>query len=128
MEKEFKIKLADEEEKLPQMYWIPKLHKKPYKARFIAGSSSWLSKLITGCLKLVKSHCISYCKTIYDRTGVNAMWNITNNSLDLFIYLFYLFIYLFVYAVLFIVAMFTCIFYKRKINSKYYMKKNYNLI
>ena len=85
IEKEFKIKLTDEEEKLPQMYWIPKLHKKPYKARFIAGSSSCtttrLSKLITSCLKLVKSHCISYCKTIYDRTGVNAMW-IINNSLD----------------------------------------------
>ena len=77
--------LTDEEEKMPQMYWIPKLHKKPYKARFIAGSSSCtttrLSKLITSCLKLVKSHCISYCKTIYDRTGVNAMW-IINNSLD----------------------------------------------
>ena len=70
---------------LPQMYWIPELHKKPYKARFIAGSSSCtttrLSKLITSCLKLVKSHCISYCKTIYDRTSVNAMW-IINNSLD----------------------------------------------
>ena len=57
----------------------------PYKARFIAASSSCtttrLSKLITSCLKLVKSHCISYCNTIYDRTGVNAMW-IINNSLD----------------------------------------------
>ena len=29
----------------------------------------------------MKSHCISYCKTIYDRTGVNVMW-IINNSLD----------------------------------------------
>ena len=61
IKKEFKIKLTDEEEKLPQMYWIPKLHKRPYKARFIAGSSSCtttrLSKLITSCLKLVKSHC-----------------------------------------------------------------------
>ena len=85
IEKDFKIKLTDEKETLPQMYWIPKLHKKPYKARFIAGSSSCtttrLSKLITSCLKLVKSHCISYCKTIYDRTGVSAMW-IINNSLD----------------------------------------------
>ena len=66
-EMENKIKLTDEEEKLPQMYWIPKLHQKPCKARFIAGSSSCtttrLSKLITSCLKLVKSHCISYCKT-----------------------------------------------------------------
>ena len=54
IEKEFKIKLTDEEEKLPQIYWIPNLHKKPYKARFIAGSSSCtttrLSKLITSFL------------------------------------------------------------------------------
>ena len=66
-------------------YWIPKLHKTPYKARFIAGSSSCtttkISKLITECLKLVKSHCTSYCKTILERTGVNCMW-IINNSLD----------------------------------------------
>ena len=77
--------MTDEEEKLPQMHWIPKLHKKPYKTRFIAGSSSCtttrLSKLITSCLKLVRSHSISYCKTVYDRTDVNVM-RIINNSLD----------------------------------------------
>ena len=69
----------------PQIYWIPKLHKTPYKARFIAGSRSCtttrLSKLITECLKLVCSHCTAYCKTIPERTGVNSMW-IINNSLD----------------------------------------------
>ena len=62
-----------------------KLHKTPYKARFIAGSSSCtttkLSKLITECLKLVKCHCTVYCKTILERTGVNSMC-IINNSLD----------------------------------------------
>ena len=51
------IKLHQKEKKLPQLYWIPKLHKTPYKARFIAGSYSStttkLSKLITDCLKLV---------------------------------------------------------------------------
>ena len=26
--------------KLPTMYWLPKLHKRPYKARFIANCSS----------------------------------------------------------------------------------------
>ena len=70
---------------MPQIYWIPKLHKTPYKARFIAGSRSCtttgLSKLITECLKLVRSHCTAYCKTIRERTGVNSMW-IINNSLD----------------------------------------------
>ena len=81
----FDIKLHQKEKSLPQMYWIPKLHKTPYKARFIAGSrtctTTKLSKLITDCLKLVKCHCIAYCKTILERTGVNSMW-IINNSLD----------------------------------------------
>ena len=27
------------QDKLPAMYWLPKLHKRPYKARFIANSS-----------------------------------------------------------------------------------------
>ena len=71
--------------KTRQIYWIPILHKTPYRARFIASSSSCtttrLSKLITGSLKLVRSHCTAYCKTIWERTGVNCMW-IINNSLD----------------------------------------------
>ena len=71
---------------MPQMYSIPKpLDKTPYKARFIAGSSSCtttkLSKLITNCFRLLKNHCHAYCKTILQRTGVNSMW-IINNSLD----------------------------------------------
>ena len=85
LENIFHITLQQKEKNLPKIYWIPKLHKTPYKARFIAGSSSCtttkISKLITECLKLVKSHCTSYCKTILERTGVNCMW-IINNSLD----------------------------------------------
>ena len=79
------LQLQQKEKNLPQIYWIPKLHKTPYKARFIAGSRSCtttrLSKLITECLKLVRSHCTAYCKTIRERTGVNSIW-IINNSLD----------------------------------------------
>ena len=80
LEDVFDIKLQQLEGKknLPRIYWIPKLHKTPYGARFIAGSSSCittrLSKLITECLKLVRSHCTAYCKTIRERTGVNCMW------------------------------------------------------
>ena len=85
LEDVFDIKLQQKEKSLPQIYWIPKLHKTPYKARFIEGSSSCtttrLSKLITECLKLVRTHCTAYCKTIRVRTGVNCMW-IINNSLD----------------------------------------------
>ena len=43
---------------LPLLYWIPKLHKDPYKQRFIAGSSSCstkpLSKLLTSILTTIK--------------------------------------------------------------------------
>ena len=68
LEDVFDIKLQQREKNLPQIYWIPKLHKTPYRARFTAGSSSCtmtrLSKLITDCLELVRSHCTVYCKTI----------------------------------------------------------------
>ena len=63
LENVFHVTLQQKDKHLPQLYWIPKLHKTPYKARFIAGSSSCtttkISKLIAECLKLVRSHCIS---------------------------------------------------------------------
>ena len=34
------ISVNEDQERLPTFYWLPKLHKKPYKARFIANSSS----------------------------------------------------------------------------------------
>ena len=41
------------------LYWLPKLHKTPYKARFFAKSSSCLtaelSNLLTPCLTAVKT-------------------------------------------------------------------------
>ena len=53
----------------------PKLHKRPYKARFIANSSSCttteLSKLLTSCLTAVKNHVIRYYEKVYERSGKN---------------------------------------------------------
>ena len=81
----FHNKLQQKEKNFPQICWIPKLHKTPYKARFIAVSCSCsttrLSKSITERLQLARSHCTAYCKTIRKRTGVNSMW-IINNSFD----------------------------------------------
>ena len=58
------------EDKLPTMYWFPWRHKRPYKARFIANSSSCttteLSKLLTSRLTAIKSHVIRYCETVYE--------------------------------------------------------------
>ena len=36
----FVIYVPEKQSKLPTIYWLPKLHKRPYKARFIANSSS----------------------------------------------------------------------------------------
>ena len=62
----FSANAKDRQNKLPTMYWLPKLHKNPYKARFIANSSSCstteLSKLLTSCLTAVKTHVIRYSK------------------------------------------------------------------
>ena len=47
----FAVSVNEGQEKLPTFCWLPKLHKQPYKARFIAYSSSFtttgLSKLLT---------------------------------------------------------------------------------
>ena len=66
------------------MYWLPKLHKRPYKARFIANSSSCtkteLSKLLTLCLTAVKNQVIRYCENVYERSGNNLFWSIKNSG------------------------------------------------
>ena len=63
----FSVCVNEGQDKLPTMYWLPKLHKRPYKARFIANSSSCttteLSKLLTSYLTAIKSHVIRYCET-----------------------------------------------------------------
>ena len=82
--KEFKSDPNILEQKLPTMYWIPKLHKNPYKARFIANSSccttTKLSKLLTSCLTTIKEHVKRYCDTVYDNSGRNTFWSIKNSG------------------------------------------------
>jgi hypothetical protein len=60
---------------LPYVYWIPKLHKNPYKHRYIPGSSKCstkpLSLLLTKLLIAIKETLQRYCSTAYSRSGVN---------------------------------------------------------
>jgi hypothetical protein len=66
------------------MYWLPKMHKTPYKARFIANSSSCtttkLSVLLTSCLTAIKEHVIRYCEKVFETTGKNLFWSIKNSN------------------------------------------------
>ena len=80
----FGVKAKENEDKVPTLYWLPKLHKKPYKARFIANSSSCsateLSKLLTLCLTAVKKHVIKYCEKVYEKSGKNQFWSFKNSG------------------------------------------------
>ena len=80
----FSVCVKERQDRLPTMYWLPKLHKTPYKARFIANSSSFttteLSKLLTSCLTAVKNHVIRYCEKVYERSGKNLFWSIKNSG------------------------------------------------
>ena len=70
--------------KLPTLYWLPKLHKRPFKSRFIANSSACttteLSILLTSCLTAIKNHVIKYCTIVYERNGKNLFWSIKNSG------------------------------------------------
>ena len=63
------------QQKLPTMYWIPKLHKSPYKERFIANSTSCtttnLSILLTSCFTKIKEHVERYADKTSQNSGLN---------------------------------------------------------
>ena len=72
---------ADEDHsKLPTIYWLHKLHKRPYKTRFIANSSlcitNEVSTLLTSCLTATKNHVVKYCTTVYEKNGKHLFWSI----------------------------------------------------
>ena len=74
-----KISVIDGEDHilLPTLYWLPKLHIRPYKSRFIDNSSSCttteLFLLLTSCLTAIKSHAIKCCEIVYVRKGKNLI-------------------------------------------------------
>ena len=73
MAAKFRVFVDEDHSTLPTLYWLPKLHKRPYKSRLIANSSSCttteLSILLTCFLSAIKNHAIKYCTTAYERNG-----------------------------------------------------------
>ena len=65
---------------LPSFFWLPKLHKNPYKSRLVSNSSycssTILSKHITSALTVVKDHVIKYSETAFSNSNVNYLWSI----------------------------------------------------
>ena len=75
MAAKFGLFVDEDHSKLPTLYWLPKLHKRSYKSRFIANSSACttteLSILFTSCLIAIKNHVIKYCTTVYEKMVKN---------------------------------------------------------
>jgi hypothetical protein len=69
---------------LPSMYWLPKLHKNPYKSRFIAASSKCtttkLSLLLTKGLEKVQQYMHNRSSVIFGNSGINSMWILKNSQ------------------------------------------------
>ena len=84
MAAKFGLFVDEDHSKLPTLYWLPKLHKLPYKSRFIANSSACttteLSIFLNSCLTAIKNHVIKYCTTVYERNGKNLFWSIKKSG------------------------------------------------
>ena len=84
MAAEFGLFVDEDHSKLLTLYWLHKLHKRPYKSRFIAKSSACttteLSILLTSCLTTIKNHVIKYCTTVYERNCKILFWSIKNSG------------------------------------------------
>ena len=71
------LEMSEEDKNLPYLYWTPKLHKVPFKHRFIAVSSKCTTKdlscLLTKVLTTVKDGLIGYNNAKTSHNGVNSM-------------------------------------------------------
>ena len=80
----FGIQANNEELDLPNIYWIPKMHKNPYRHRLNAGSAKCstkpLSILLMKLLTHIKLGLQRYCETAYLRSGINQMWILKNSK------------------------------------------------
>ena len=82
--KKLNLKITEDNKRLPNIYWLPKLHKKPTKARFIIAAPKCsikpLSKSITSVFKLLFNQIHSYNDESRYYSGVNSFWTILNNK------------------------------------------------
>jgi hypothetical protein len=80
-----KANSIEEADYIPFLYWIPKMHKKPYsKQRYIAASARCstkpLSAILTKCLKLIERQHRIIGKRYFTNHGINPMWIIDNST------------------------------------------------
>lgn len=80
-----KLNINEIPESFPFLYWIPKMHKKPFsKQRYIAASRSCttkpLSAILTKCFKLIDKQHRFICHRYEKSYNINPMWIIHNSK------------------------------------------------
>ena len=78
----FAVSVNEDQENLLTFYWLPKLHKQPYKARFIANSriANLLSYYLlskTSLLNIVKKYMKGLVKIIFGQSKVHVRYLIS---------------------------------------------------
>ena len=83
MAAKFCVFVDEDHSKLPTLYWLPNLHKRPYMSCLIANSSSCttteLSIILTSCLTAIKNYVIKYFETVFERNGKNLFGSVKNS-------------------------------------------------
>ena len=77
----FGVEILEENRTLPIIYAIPKLHKNPYKFRFIAGASKSSLKPISIVLTKILTHVREWFRRYCKNCNFNGSWSI-NSSLE----------------------------------------------
>ena len=76
--------MSEEDKNLSYLYWTPKLHKVPFKYRFIASSSKCITRdlscLLTKVLTTAKDGLIRYYNAKTSCNRVNSMWIVKNST------------------------------------------------
>lgn len=79
-----RIVIDDKCKRLPRIFWIPKLHKNPFKFRFIAGArrctTKNLSVILNKGLSVVRDSFYTYCNAIQMNSGLRYFWSIKSSS------------------------------------------------
>lgn len=80
----FSITIPTKGRTFPFIYWLPKFHKNPVKARYIFSSSVCITKqiasLVSKALKLIMKGRKKYCSAIEEFTGTSRWWVVDNNQ------------------------------------------------
>ena len=84
LKKKFNLDVSAENECLPHIYWLPKMHKNPCKFRFIIAAPKCsikpLNKAITAIFKLFFHQIQKYNQKSHFYSGIKSFWVVENNE------------------------------------------------